>query len=62
MAQSALCLQSVDVYAFGVFFWELHSGHMPFDGYDIPGVRAKVLAKERPKPPLSCPRAMSRCA
>jgi hypothetical protein len=33
---------------------------MPFDGYEIPTVRDMVLAGERPKPPLSCPRIVQR--
>ena len=51
---------SVDVYAFGVLLWELFAQQMPFDGYDIPTVKAKVIGGERPAIPLSTPRVVQR--
>eukprot|EP01046_Picozoa_sp_COSAG06_P047250 COSAG06_NODE_6838_length_2751_cov_49.510181_2_plen_115_part_00 len=50
----------MDVYAFGVLVWELFAEQMPFDGYDIPTVKEKVLSGERPPAPLSCPRVVQR--
>ena len=44
VVQGATYNASVDVYAFGVLLWELFSEQMPFDGYDIPTVKEKVLS------------------
>ena len=43
--------KSVDVYAFAVLMWEVLSEEVPFYMVDIPEIRSKVAAGQRPRIP-----------
>lgn len=51
--------KSVDVYSFGIMFWEMLCEQVPFYMVEIADIRDRVLAGSRPRIPASIP---SRCA
>eukprot|EP01039_Chlorochromonas_danica_P001075 gene1075-1165_t len=58
--------KSVDVYAFGVFLWELLTGEIPFARADLADLKERVLAGKRPALPSyglpsRCVRLITRC-
>jgi len=58
--------KSVDVYAFGVLLCEMFTGEMPFAGVDVPTIRERVRAGERPHMPsfgipARCVRLIQKC-
>jgi serine/threonine protein kinase len=38
--------EKVDVFAYGTLLWELVARDVPFNGWDTPDIKAKVLAGE----------------
>lgn len=52
---------AVDIYALGVMLCEMICRAVPFDGLSPPDIRSAVLAGERPRVALSCPRAFKAC-
>ncbi|EGD74290.1 TKL protein kinase [Salpingoeca rosetta] len=51
-----------DVYSFGLVLWEIYTGVPPFSDFpklSLHGLRARVVAGDRPTVPLDCPEALA---
>lgn len=52
---SGLCNEKIDVYSYGMVFWEILMGKVPFDSDHVGQILRKVFSNERPPIPDSVP-------